>query len=123
MPGLTAGLPALARLCTALRHGTPIDRAADLGPHAPWAAPLLLAPTEPARAQRRLRELPDPSPGHLRELHWCLLARAAAALADRAAATRIRIALAPAAGEQAGAASGLVTLGTVADHLAVLDGS
>lgn len=122
MPGLTAGMPALAQLCTALRHGTLPAHPEPLGPHERWATPLLLAPTDPERATHRLHQLPEPPPGLLQELHWCLMARAATALADRTAATRIRTALAPAAGEQAGAASGLVTLGTVVDHLAALDG-
>jgi DNA-binding SARP family transcriptional activator len=120
MPGVTDGLPALARLCTALRHGVAPDPITDLGPHEPWAAPLLLAPTDPARAAGLLRDLPDPAPGLLHELHWCLMARAATTLDDDKTATRIRAALTPAADEQAGAGSGLVTLGTVADHLAAL---
>ncbi|MEJ3653478.1 BTAD domain-containing putative transcriptional regulator [Actinomycetes bacterium KLBMP 9759] len=120
MPGLTAGLPALARLCAALRQGGPIDAPGRLGPHERWAAPLLLAPTDPERATGLLRKVPDPPPGLLQELHWCLMARAAVALGDRTAAARIGAALAPAAGEQAGAGSGLVTLGTVAEHLAAL---
>ncbi|WP_232667475.1 AfsR/SARP family transcriptional regulator [Pseudonocardia sp. TRM90224] len=126
MPGLTAGLPALARLCVALRDGSPVDNTHGLGSHQRWAAPLLLAPSDPGRAAGLLRELPDPPPGLLQELHWCLMARAAIAIAGRtaadcAAADRVSAALTPAAGEQAGAASGLVTLGTVAEHLAALD--
>jgi hypothetical protein len=51
---------------------------------------------------------------------WCLFARAAVAAADRAAVRRAADALAPAAAEWAGAASGMLTLGPVADQLAAL---
>jgi hypothetical protein len=48
---------------------------------------------------------------------WCLTARAAIAVGDREMMERAHTALAPAAGELAGAGSGLLTLGPVARHL------
>lgn len=54
------------------------------------------------------------------EAMWCLVARAAVAVGDRDAMARARTELAPAASEQGGAGSGLITLGPVADHLGVL---
>ncbi|RJK94918.1 AfsR/SARP family transcriptional regulator [Vallicoccus soli] len=123
MPGLAAGLPALARLALALREGrpAPADERA-WGPYEPWALPLVLAGAgDGAAARRALERVPDPPPDLLLEAMWCLVARASAACGSRAAARRARAALTPAAGELAGAGSGLVSLGTVAEHLALLD--
>jgi hypothetical protein len=55
------------------------------------------------------------------EALWCLAGRAAIAVGDAALMERARRELAPAAAELAGAASGLLTLGPVAGHLAGLD--
>ncbi|PRX99012.1 BTAD domain-containing putative transcriptional regulator [Allonocardiopsis opalescens] len=123
MPGLERGLPALARLCLRLRRGrAPSDGPADWGPYEPWTRPLLLlAADRRAEAAAALRELPDPPHDLLLEAMWCLAARAAIAVGDRELMERARSALAPAAGELAGAGSGLVSLGPVADHLADLD--
>ncbi|MET7401726.1 hypothetical protein ABZS66_50420 [Dactylosporangium sp. NPDC005572] len=57
----------------------------------------------------------------MQEALWALAARAAVAVGDRAAMRRARTALAPAAGEWAGAASGMLTVGRVADVLRTLD--
>jgi hypothetical protein len=60
-----------------------------------------------------LRTMPDPPPDHLQEVLWCLIARAAVTLDDRSTMQRALDALAPAAGELAGAGSGVMTLGPV----------
>jgi hypothetical protein len=72
------------------------------------------------KAALALRDLPDPPRDLLHEALWCLAARAAVALGDRTTMHRARTGLTPAAAELAGAASGLLTLGPVADHLDAL---
>ncbi|MFE3456055.1 BTAD domain-containing putative transcriptional regulator [Nocardiopsis aegyptia] len=123
MPGLAAGLPALALLCLRERRGlsAPADGSADWGPFEPWTRPLvLLAEGRPDEAAAALRRVPEPPSDLLLEALWCLTARAALRLDDRDTMRRARDALAPAADEQAGAGSGLLTLGPVADHLDAL---
>jgi hypothetical protein len=71
-------------------------------------------------AATALRTLPDSPHDLLREARLCLAARAALALGDRTMMRNAYGQLLPAAGELAGAGSGLVTLGTVARHLADL---
>ncbi|RJL36078.1 AfsR/SARP family transcriptional regulator [Bailinhaonella thermotolerans] len=126
MPGLERGLPPLALLCARVRRGLPVEPRdlgtaggePDFGPYEPWARPLLLlAGDRRAEAAEALREIPDPPADLLMEAMWALVARAAALLGDREAARRARDALAPAAGELAGAGSGLLTLGPVAAYL------
>ncbi len=110
MPGLSRGLPELASLCLRLRHGRPPepDDPALYGPYEPWVRPLLQADAD-------LGAVPDPPCDLLAEAMWALLALAARRRGDAAALRRARAALAPASGELAGAASGLVSLGPVAD--------
>jgi DNA-binding SARP family transcriptional activator len=138
MPGLERGLLPLALLCSRVRRGLPlapgdrgqqrsgrvpseIGEGTDWGPYEPWVRPLaLLASGRRDTAAAALREVPDPPRDLLQEAMWCLVARAAAALGDREAMRRAHDALAPAAGELAGAGSGLLTLGPVSDHLAAL---
>lgn len=120
MPGLERGLPALALLCLRLRAGrpAPTDAALDWGPYEPWTVPLvLLAQDRRSDAAAALRAAPEPPRDLLLEALWCLVARAAIALHDRAAIARAHDALAPAADELAGAGSGLLTLGPVARQL------
>lgn len=114
MPGLQQGLLPLALACWSLRHNQPVP-AADYGPHTPWIRPLLL--TSPSEAVRALEAVPDPPPGLLLEAYWALVATAANALDHQQSLARAQAALAPAAAEQAGAASGLLTLGPVAAYL------
>jgi DNA-binding SARP family transcriptional activator len=120
MPGLTEGLVPLALAAHALRHDEPIADA-DYGPHAPWVRPLLARaaalPDQTAGLSDRGAGLLDPPAGLLLEAHWALTAAAAQRFGDAALVERARVALAPAAGEQAGAASGLLTFGPVADYL------
>jgi DNA-binding SARP family transcriptional activator len=100
------------------RTGARPDPYRSYGPYEPWARPfLLLARGRRAEAAAAVRELPDPPGDLMTEAMWCLALRAAVAVGDREAADRARTALAPAAGELGGGASGLVTLGPVAAHL------
>ncbi|MER6175695.1 BTAD domain-containing putative transcriptional regulator [Streptosporangium sp. NPDC001681] len=121
MPGLSEGLPPLALLALRVRH----DRAPEpedpdrFGPYRPWALPvLLLAAGRRAEAAEALRAVPDPPHDLLAEALWALLARAALSLGDLPALRRAHAALLPAAGELAGAASGLISLGPVSAILA-----
>ncbi|GAA4204206.1 BTAD domain-containing putative transcriptional regulator [Streptosporangium oxazolinicum] len=120
MPGLERGLLPLASLCLRLRHALPIPVGEHIGwgPYEPWARPLvLLARDRPAEAAEALREVPDPPRDLLFEALWCLAARAAIAVGDRPMMERAYGELAPAAGELAGAGSGLLTLGPVSRYL------
>lgn len=122
MPGLAHGLEPLALLCLHLLHGRPAPLGQDHGPDEPWARPhLLLARNRGAEAADALARLPEPPRDLLLETRWCLAARAALAVGDRSAMRRAREALAPAAGELAGAQTGMFTLGPVAEHLRDLD--
>ncbi len=120
MPGLEHGLLPLALLCLRVQHGrpAPTDDHIDWGPYEPWARPLvLLAQDRPADAAAALRATPEPPRDLLFEALWCLSARAAIVVADRETMRRAHAELAPAAGELAGAGSGLLTVGPVAGHL------
>ncbi|WP_435588791.1 BTAD domain-containing putative transcriptional regulator [Micromonospora chalcea] len=120
MPGVERGLLPLALLCLRVWHDRPADFPADTdwGPYAPWARPLVLLATDRRdEAARALRRTPAPPRDLLQEALWCLTGRAAVALGDRDVMLRARDALAPAAGELAGAGSGLLTVGPVAAHL------
>lgn len=126
MPGLERGLPPLALLCLRLRHAPPAqavraaqtDEHTDWGPYGPWALPLVLLARDRRRAATAaLRRLPDPPRDLLFEALWCLAARGAIAVGDRDMMERAHTELAPAAAELAGAGSGLLTLGPVAQHL------
>ncbi|MBK3574230.1 AfsR/SARP family transcriptional regulator [Streptomyces sp. MBT65] len=120
MPGLEHGLLPLALLCLRVWSGqaAPTDEHLDWGPYEPWARPLLLlAHDRTAEAGAALRALPDPPRDHLFEALWCLAARAALAVGDRDTMEHAHSELTPAAGELAGAGSGLLTLGPVARYL------
>ncbi|MFY1692184.1 AfsR/SARP family transcriptional regulator [Plantactinospora sp. WMMB782] len=120
MPGVERGLLPLARLCLRVWHRRPADpdEQPDWGPYAPWVRPLvLLAQDRPADAAGALRRTPEPPPDLLFEALWCLTGQAAIVLADRAVLERAHAALAPAAQELAGAGSGMLTAGPVAQHL------
>lgn len=119
MPGLEAGLPALALLCRRVQDGRPAQtEPADWGPYEPWARPLvLLARDDRAAAAAALRDAPEPPDDLLLEALWCLTAQAAIALDDRRTMRRAYDRLAPAAGELGGASSGLLTVGPVSRFL------
>lgn len=92
---------------------------ADWGPYRPWAAPFaLLASGRRAEARAALRALPEPPRDLMYEACCCLEAVVALEVGDRDVLERARARLLPAAGELAGAGSGLITLGPVEDHLA-----
>ena len=121
MPGLHRGLFPLALLGLRLLHDrpAPIDRRLDWGPYRPWTRPLvLLAEDRTAEARAALAAAPEPPHDHLQEALWCLTARAAVRLGERTVAARAAAALRGAAAEDAGAASGMLTLGPVARYLA-----
>ncbi|QUX26677.1 AAA family ATPase [Nocardiopsis akebiae] len=115
MPGVEQGILPLALLCLRLREGRPaeVDPRQDWGPYALWADALARPGSAPLP--------PDAPPGLLGEALTCLAARAATAVGDRPAMERAHRLLSPAAGELAGAGSGLLTLGPVAHQLGDLD--
>ena len=122
MPGLQHGVLPLALLCLRVRRGHPAQaQRVDWGPYEPWARPLiLLSEDRVGDAATALRATPDPPPDLLLEALWCLTAHAAVAVGDQTTMRRAYDALLPAAGELAGAGSGLITAGPVAEHLATL---
>ena len=81
----------------------------------PWIRLALAGSRELAAAL--LRALPEPPRDQLLEVRLCLALRAAETLGDRATVERLRGQLAPAAGELAGGATGLLSFGPVADFL------
>ncbi|MEO3872172.1 AfsR/SARP family transcriptional regulator [Nonomuraea sp. B12E4] len=123
MPGLEHGLLPLALLCARVRRGLPAEDPEDAegggwGPYEPWVRPLaLLHRGRPAQAAAALAETPEPPRDLLLEALWCLTAQAAVGVGDRETMRRAQTALAPAAGELAGAGSGVLTVGPVARHL------
>jgi DNA-binding SARP family transcriptional activator len=120
MPGLSRGLLPLALLSLRLREHrpAPTEDGIDWGPYEPWVRPhLLLARGDRPGAALALRGVPQPPPDHMLEALWSLTAHAALALDDAAALRRAHAALAPAAAEHAGAGTGLLTFGPVAEFL------
>ncbi|PTR24198.1 DNA-binding SARP family transcriptional activator [Rhodococcus sp. OK519] len=123
MPGVDRGILPLALLCLRVWQRRPLafDPGTDWGPYEPWARPLiLLAEDDRDRAAAAARSLPDPPADHLAEALWALTATAAVAVNDTALMRRSRDALVPAAGQIAGASSGLLTAGPVDHYLAML---
>ncbi|MEV2253547.1 BTAD domain-containing putative transcriptional regulator [Streptomyces sp. NPDC050147] len=126
MPGLERGLLPLVLLSlhcgrqtsTDVHISRDLDGSTDWGPYEPWARPLvLLSQGSRDEAAKAVRLIPDPPRDLLLEALWCLAGRAAIAVDDREVMRRAHTELAPAAGELAGAGSGLLTLGPVARHL------
>ncbi|MHC8420173.1 BTAD domain-containing putative transcriptional regulator [Streptomyces sp. NB004] len=123
MPGLERGLLPLALLGLRLAHGRPVDvdPDEDWGPYRPWAEPFaLLADGRATEAGTALAALPQPPPDLLYEALCCAEAALALRLGDRPALERARARLLPAAGELAGAGSGLLTFGPVDDWLTTI---
>ncbi|MGI5275651.1 BTAD domain-containing putative transcriptional regulator [Streptomyces rochei] len=123
MPGLERGLLPLALLGLRLSRGRPadVDPRAEWGPYRPWAEPFaLLADGRRTEARTALRSLAEPPPDLLYEALCCAEAALALALGDRTALERTYERLLPAAGEIAGAGSGLLTFGPVDTWLAGL---
>ncbi|MER8098109.1 SARP family transcriptional regulator, partial [Streptomyces goshikiensis] len=65
-----------------------------------------------------LAAAPEPPRDHMQEAMWCLTARAAVRLGEHGIAAHSAAALRDACAEHAGAASGMLTLGPVAQYLA-----
>ncbi|MFJ9113555.1 BTAD domain-containing putative transcriptional regulator [Streptomyces sp. NPDC102283] len=121
MPGLHRGLFAFALLGLRLLHGrpAPTDPALDWGPYRPWTHPLtLLAHHRDEEARAALMLTPAPPLDHMQEALWCLTAHAAARLGEHTVAARAATALRAARTEDAGGASGMLTLGPVTRYLA-----
>lgn len=124
MPGFEQGALPMALLCLRVWRGAPAEfpAATEWGPYEPWARPLLLlAEGRRDEARARLARVQEPPPGLLIEALWSLIARAAIDLGDHAAMARARARLTPAAGEIAGAGSGILTAGPVQGYLTELD--
>ncbi|MDN3241719.1 BTAD domain-containing putative transcriptional regulator [Glycomyces tritici] len=116
MPGVQRGLLPLALLCLRLQRGRPLafEDGTDWGPYEPWARPLLLLEAgQRDAAAAGLRGTPVPPGDLMTEAMWALTARAAIELGDETVQSSAAAALAPAAGELAGAGSGMVTVGPV----------
>ncbi|MFJ8360449.1 BTAD domain-containing putative transcriptional regulator [Streptomyces sp. NPDC093984] len=122
MPGVEHGLLPLAQLCLRMAGGSTsagqaaehVDADADWGPYRPWVEPfILLRSGRRADAEASLRALPEPPADLLYEAMCCLQAAAALELGDRAVLEQLHARLRPAAGELAGAGSGMLTLGPV----------
>jgi DNA-binding SARP family transcriptional activator len=121
MPGLRRGLFPLALLGLRLLHDRPAPTAPhlDWGPYRPWTRPLvLLAHLRREAARTALASVPEPPRDHMQEAMWCLTAHAAVRLGERDIAARAATALHDARAEDAGATSGMLTLGPVARYLA-----
>lgn len=121
MPGVAHGLLPLALLGLHLATepapaavSRAIDPDADWGPYRPWTEPAaLLRDGHPERARAALRELPEPPADLLYEALCVLEASLALEAGDMTVLRRARDRLLPAAGELAGAGSGLLTFGPV----------
>ncbi|MFI7604989.1 BTAD domain-containing putative transcriptional regulator [Micromonospora sp. NPDC049366] len=126
MPGLEGGLLPLALLAVRLVDSptsapAAVPARADWGPYAPWVEPLALAGAgRRNEAVAALRAQPQSPHDLLREARLALTARAALAVGDEPAMRYAYAELLPAAGELAGAGSGVLSLGPVARHLADL---
>lgn len=123
MWGVERGTLPLALLCLRIQESRPttVDLAADWGPFLPWVLPLgLLDAADHDGAVAAARAIPESPPDLLREARLCLTATTAVRLGDQALMERTYAALEPAESELAGAGSGLLTAGPVAQHLAEL---
>ncbi|WP_406438346.1 winged helix-turn-helix domain-containing protein [Streptomyces sp. NBC_01613] len=122
MPGFENGLRPLTGLCLRLADGTTsagqaaehIDQDADWGPYRTWIEPYVhLRTGARTDALDALHALPEPPADLLYEALCCLQAAVALELGDRTVLARLHTRLSPAAGELAGAGSGLISLGPV----------
>nr|WP_232241374.1 BTAD domain-containing putative transcriptional regulator [Kutzneria sp. 744] len=112
MPGVEQGLLPLALF--SLDHQA--DPAADWGPYRPWIEPFLLLDDRSA-ARDALHAAPEPPADLMYEFLTCLQITAGRRLDDQALLPTLRARISAAAKEFAGAGSGLVHLGPVADYL------
>lgn len=118
MSGLSDGILGLALLCERAQRGLPA-RPDDFGRYEPWCRPLVLLAAGDVAGARDAHVPPAPR-DLLFEARTCLNALAAIQLGDRDTMARLYTDLAPAAGELAGAGSGLLTLRPVAYYLGEL---
>ncbi|MEV0643943.1 BTAD domain-containing putative transcriptional regulator [Phytomonospora sp. NPDC050363] len=117
MPGMDEGLLPLALLSLRFRRGLPAEDA-DWGPYTPWCRPLaLLDGGRVAEARAAAEDIPASPHDLMLEARLCVEGRIARALDDLAWMRRVHAALLPAAGELAGAGSGVLSFGPVAAHL------
>jgi DNA-binding SARP family transcriptional activator len=107
MSGLDNGILPLALLCGRVRDGLDVADA-DYGAYEPWCRPFVTG---------RAAAVPDSPRDLLYEARTCLHAVLAIRFDDRAAMRQLYDDLLPAAGELAGAGSGLLTLGPVTRYL------
>ncbi|MEU6268166.1 BTAD domain-containing putative transcriptional regulator [Saccharopolyspora shandongensis] len=118
MTGVEQGVLPLALLGLRLPDLSEMDWNADWGPYEDWVRPLrLLAAGHREQAVEAARAMPDSHRDLLYEAHLCLEAVLAIGLADREMMARVYELLQPAEGELAGAGSGLLVLGPVAQYL------
>ncbi|MGW3034061.1 BTAD domain-containing putative transcriptional regulator [Streptomyces sp. NPDC001178] len=129
MPGVESGLLPLTRLSLRLSEAGAgarqaaehIDPEDDWGPYRPWIEPYVrLRDGNRTAALASLHAAPEPPADLLYEALCCVRAAVALDLGDRTTLTRLHTSLSPAAGELAGAGSGLLTFGPVARWLAAL---
>ncbi|MFG2000688.1 BTAD domain-containing putative transcriptional regulator [Spirillospora sp. NPDC048911] len=124
MRGVEDGILPLALLSLRLQESRPASDLADMdfGPYEPWARPLILnAEGRHEDAKAASRRIPDSPHDLLFEARTCLHAQALLELGgDRTALEKLHADLLPAAGELAGAGSGMLTLGPVSDFLNAL---
>ncbi|TDC25812.1 AfsR/SARP family transcriptional regulator [Streptomyces sp. 8K308] len=124
MPGVEAGIFALALLSLRMRHRRPAPTNPDLdwGPYRPWAQPLLdLAHGNLAAARHAAATLPTPPADHLYDTLWTVNAHTAILLHDASLATQAHHALTPLRGEIAGGTTAMITFGPVNDILTTLE--
>jgi hypothetical protein len=123
MWGMEKGILPLAELSLRILDGqqSTVDIDADWGPYLDWVRPLgLLAAGDHHAALEAARAVPESPLDLLYEARTCLTALTAVTLRDRSLMERAYAQLRPAAGELAGAGSGLLTLGPVAGYLSRL---
>ncbi|WP_020674076.1 BTAD domain-containing putative transcriptional regulator [Amycolatopsis nigrescens] len=117
MPGVEDGILPLALLCL----GVPDLPDDGWGRYERWARPLVLfASGDREQALTAVRDIPDSPRDLLFEVRTCLHAESAVRAGDRQRMAPLYAQLLPAAGELAGAGSGLLTLGPVAHYLGEL---
>ncbi|MBP2325881.1 DNA-binding SARP family transcriptional activator [Kibdelosporangium banguiense] len=116
MRGMEPGLLPLALL--SLQPELKVDLTEDWGPYLPWVQPLgLLSAGDHAGAVAALHDVPDSPRDLLYEARVCLLAAAASQLGQESVKRWAHRELLPAAGELAGAGSGLLSFGPVSRFL------
>ncbi|KOX19009.1 SARP family transcriptional regulator [Saccharothrix sp. NRRL B-16348] len=114
MPGVEHGILPLALLSLG-----DVPDAADWGPYEPWARPIVLL-SQGRRAEALAAVVPESPHDLLFEARTCLHAVIAVEAGDRPRLARLYDQLLPAAGEVAGAGSGLVAFGPTAHHLGTI---